>query len=146
MPKKTPPKGMSLGQMRQAQKALKDAKRAWKGVAASSLAQSRPSRVLSNPKGDAVARSSGGESIVYGGTRVAVRSRARPHYRMEIEWSAEDDAYVVTVPDLPGCMTHGATYAEAAAKGEGAIDAWLRAARYWGTPIPLPGSSSPSAR
>jgi len=65
---------------------------------------------------------------------------SRPHYRMEITWSDEDDAYLVTVPDLPGCMTHGATYAEAAAKGANAIAVWLAAARHWHDPIPLPGS------
>jgi predicted RNase H-like HicB family nuclease len=65
----------------------------------------------------------------------------RPHYRMEIAWSDEDDAYLVTVPDLPGCMTHGATYAEAAARGANAIAVWLAAARHWHDPIPLPGSA-----
>lgn len=62
----------------------------------------------------------------------------RPHYLMEIVWSDEDRAYVVTVPELPGCMTHGDTYAEAAARGEQAIASWLAAARHWHTPIPLP--------
>jgi len=72
--------------------------------------------------------------------RGAVVQEGRSPYRMEIVWSAEDDAYVVTVPDLPGCMTHGATYAEAAARGENAIATWLAAARHWHDPIPLPGS------
>jgi predicted RNase H-like HicB family nuclease len=63
----------------------------------------------------------------------------RPRYRMVIAWSEEDDAYLVTVPDLPGCVTHGATYAEAASMGEDAIEAWLAGARHWGRPIPLPG-------
>lgn len=29
-------------------------------------------------------------------------------YEMIIWWSAEDDAYVVDVPELPGCMAHDA--------------------------------------
>ncbi len=29
------------------------------------------------------------------------------HYSMVIEWSDEDEAYIVTVPELPGCITHG---------------------------------------
>lgn len=62
----------------------------------------------------------------------------RPPYRMEIVWSDEDDAYVVTVPDLPGRMTHGATYEEAARNGAATIALWLAGARHWGTPIPLP--------
>jgi len=63
-----------------------------------------------------------------------------PRYRMEIVWSDEDEAYVVTVPDLPGCVTHGATYVQAARMGEDAIAAWLEGARHWGRPIPLPGA------
>jgi len=35
------------------------------------------------------------------------------HYSMVIEWSDEDQVYIVTVPELPGCRTHGATYEEA---------------------------------
>ena len=57
-------------------------------------------------------------------------------YSMLIEWSDEDDAYIVTVPELPGCMTHGATYAEAVRQGEAAIATWLSTARKWGDPIP----------
>lgn len=60
------------------------------------------------------------------------------HYSMLIEWSDEDGAYVVTVPELPGCMTHGATYAEAVRQGEDAIATWLETARTWGDPIPAP--------
>jgi predicted RNase H-like HicB family nuclease len=59
-------------------------------------------------------------------------------YSMVIQWSDEDDAYVVTVPELPGCMTHGATYAEAVRQGEDAIATWLETARAWGDPIPPP--------
>jgi predicted RNase H-like HicB family nuclease len=36
------------------------------------------------------------------------------HYRMVIEWSEIDDAYVVSFPEFPGAHTHGATYLEAA--------------------------------
>jgi predicted RNase H-like HicB family nuclease len=34
-------------------------------------------------------------------------------------WSLEDDAFVVDVPELPGCMAHGATAAEAVANVAG---------------------------
>ena len=60
------------------------------------------------------------------------------HYSMTIEWSDEDDAFIVTVPELPGCITHGATYAEAVRQGEDAIGSWLDAARSGGRPIPEP--------
>lgn len=59
-------------------------------------------------------------------------------YSMVIEWSDEDDAYIVTVPELPGCMTHGATHVEAVQQGEDAIESWLDAAIAWGRPIPEP--------
>ncbi len=68
------------------------------------------------------------------------------HYSMLIEWSDEDKAYIVTVPELPGCMTHGVTYAEAVRQGEDAIATWLNTARAWGDPIPAPrGFTRPSA-
>lgn len=49
------------------------------------------------------------------------------HYSMNIQWSDEDDAYLVTVPELPGCVTHGSSYEEAVAQGRDAIDGWLDA-------------------
>lgn len=59
-------------------------------------------------------------------------------YSMVIAWSDEDEAYIVTVPELPGCRTHGATRAEAIVMGEEAIAGWLAVARRWGRPIPPP--------
>jgi predicted RNase H-like HicB family nuclease len=37
----------------------------------------------------------------------------RKRYSMDIQWSDEDQACIVTVPELPGCKTHGYTYEEA---------------------------------
>jgi predicted RNase H-like HicB family nuclease len=59
-------------------------------------------------------------------------------YSMIIEWSDADDAYIVTVPELPGCRTHGATRAEAVAMGDEAIVGWIDAMRSWGQPVPGP--------
>lgn len=64
-------------------------------------------------------------------------------YAMRIDWDPDDRIFVATVPELPGCMTHGATRAEAARKGDQAIAAWLAAARHWGTPIPPPRAEPP---
>ena len=60
------------------------------------------------------------------------------HSSMVIEWSDEDDAYVVTVPELPGCRTHGATYDEAVRRGQDAMATWIEGARAAGDPVPPP--------
>jgi predicted RNase H-like HicB family nuclease len=48
-----------------------------------------------------------------------------PHYAMIIQWDDRDDIFVVTVPELPGCRTHGKTYEEAVRQGQDAIESWL---------------------
>lgn len=60
------------------------------------------------------------------------------HYSMIIQWSDEDNAYIVTVPELPGCMTHGRTYEEAVRQGQDAIDSWIMVAKELGRPVPPP--------
>ena len=48
-------------------------------------------------------------------------------YELIIYWSKEDDSFVVEVvevPELPGCMADGQTYAEAVANAEVVIDEW----------------------
>jgi predicted RNase H-like HicB family nuclease len=57
---------------------------------------------------------------------------------MVIEWSNEDQAYIVTVPELPGCRTHGLTYEEAVRQGQDAIESWIDAQRASGRPVPPP--------
>jgi predicted RNase H-like HicB family nuclease len=42
-------------------------------------------------------------------------------YAMVIEWSDEDQLFLVSIPDFPGAHTHGRTRAEAVAMGEEAI-------------------------
>jgi predicted RNase H-like HicB family nuclease len=39
-------------------------------------------------------------------------------YAMVIEWSDQDQLFLVSIPDFPGAHTHGRTRAEAAAMGE----------------------------
>jgi predicted RNase H-like HicB family nuclease len=62
----------------------------------------------------------------------------RTRYSMRIEWSNTDHAFIVSVPELPGGITHGATYENAVARGQEAIESWLMAHRAWGKPIPDP--------
>ncbi len=52
-------------------------------------------------------------------------TRRAIHYSMIIEWDPRDDIFVVTVLELPGCATHGATYEEAVQQGQDAIESWL---------------------
>jgi predicted RNase H-like HicB family nuclease len=50
-------------------------------------------------------------------------------YEMILWWSDEDAAYVVEVPELPGCMAHGKTRPEAIRQAEAAICLWIKTAR-----------------
>jgi predicted RNase H-like HicB family nuclease len=59
-------------------------------------------------------------------------------YELIIYWSKEDNSFVVEVPELPGCMADGQTYAEAVSNAEEVIDEWIETARKLGRPIPEP--------
>ena len=60
------------------------------------------------------------------------------HYSMTIQWDNDDQIFVVSVPELPGCMTHGHTYEEALQNAKEAIAGWLEIAKNEGWPIPQP--------
>jgi predicted RNase H-like HicB family nuclease len=60
------------------------------------------------------------------------------HYSMIIQWDPDDKIYIVTVPELPGCMTHGHTYEEAIQQGQDAIESWIMVAEELGRPVPAP--------
>ena len=70
---------------------------------------------------------------------------ATMHYLMVLQWDSDDQIFVVTVPELPGCRTHGATYEEAVRQGRDAIESWIDAARAWGRPVPQPRVYAASA-
>ena len=57
-------------------------------------------------------------------------------YALVIEWSDEDQVYIVSAPDLPGLRTHGATREEAVAMGEEAVVLWLGANQRMSRPTP----------
>lgn len=61
-----------------------------------------------------------------------------PHYHINLFWSDEDNLWIADVPDLRGCMTHGATRAEAVANAADAIEGWLAVARECELAIPEP--------
>jgi len=59
-------------------------------------------------------------------------------YEMIIYWSQEDEAFIVEVPELPGCMADGRTYQEAVVNAELVISEWIETARELGRPNPSP--------
>jgi antitoxin HicB len=64
------------------------------------------------------------------------------HYAMLIEWSDEDQAFLVTLPEWADRVntptTHGATYEEAARNGQEALHDLMEIARERGQPLPQP--------
>ena len=59
-------------------------------------------------------------------------------YELIIYWSKEDQAFLVEVPELPGCMADGSTYEEAVANAQIVIAGWIETAESLGRPIPEP--------
>ena len=59
-------------------------------------------------------------------------------YELIIYWSEEDQAFIVEVPELAGCMADGVTYAEAVANAEKMIAEWIQTAKELDRPIPEP--------
>ena len=46
-------------------------------------------------------------------------------YSMIMSWSEEDQAYIISVPELPGCMADGKTPEEAVRNAEEVIEIWI---------------------
>jgi len=59
-------------------------------------------------------------------------------YELIVYWSAEDAVFVADVPELPGCMAHGPTPAEAVAQAQEAIALWIDTAHEDGRAVPEP--------
>ena len=57
---------------------------------------------------------------------------------MVVWWSDEDDAFLVEVPELPGCMADGPTYEAAVTAAQEVIGIWMETAAEMGQPIPEP--------
>ena len=64
------------------------------------------------------------------------------HYAMLIEWSAEDEAYLVTLPEwadrviMP--VTHGDTYSEAVQHGQEVLELLINSAMQESELLPSP--------
>ena len=76
-------------------------------------------------------------------------SEQMPHYAMVIEWSDEDQVYVVSFPEWGDLAhTHGATYEDAVRQGQEVLAMLMESARELGEPLPSPrlyGSKALSA-
>ena len=59
-------------------------------------------------------------------------------YEIIIYWSAEDNAYIAEVPELPGCMADGDSYKKALENAEIIMQEWMETARDLGRQIPEP--------
>ena len=60
------------------------------------------------------------------------------HYPVVLYWSADGQAFIVEVPDLPGCMADGPTQEAALANVIVVIQEWMDFAQELGRAIPAP--------
>jgi antitoxin HicB len=58
----------------------------------------------------------------------------------------EGGGYLIEFPDLPGCMSDGATPEEALHNGADAVRCWIEAMREAGRPIPAPSKAAVGKR
>lgn len=63
---------------------------------------------------------------------------SKNRYEIILYWSEPDQFVIAEVPELPGCMADGATYAEALANVELVIAEWITTAGELGRSIPTP--------
>jgi len=59
-------------------------------------------------------------------------------YELIVYWSEDDEAYIVEVPELPGCMADGETYEKAIQNALDVIREWIETAKELGRSIPTP--------
>lgn len=61
---------------------------------------------------------------------------------MIVSWSEDDNCYLVSVPDLPGCMADGETPQKAVENAQVIIAEWIETAQMLGREIPEPSFSA----
>lgn len=59
-------------------------------------------------------------------------------YELILYWSDVDQAFIVEVPELPGCAADGETYQDAVQNVEVVIQEWIQTAQALGRSIPEP--------
>jgi predicted RNase H-like HicB family nuclease len=60
-------------------------------------------------------------------------SKKRFHVRFE---EAKEGGYIVSIPEMPGCVTQAETFEEGLAMVQDALEGLLQVAREYGDPIP----------
>ena len=66
----------------------------------------------------------------------------KPHYSMIIQWSIEDEIYIVSLPEFGNAHTHGDTYTEAIQHGEEVLELLIEEYQNLGRILPTPISAS----
>jgi len=59
-------------------------------------------------------------------------------YETIIYWSDTDQVFLAEVPELPGCIAHGDSPADALANATQAMELWIATAKEFGNPVPQP--------
>ena len=69
-------------------------------------------------------------------------------YAIEIKPLKKDEGggFLVTFPDLPGCMADGDTTDDAIAEAKDAFKCWMKAQKEWGREYPQPKASGTSGK
>lgn len=68
-----------------------------------------------------------------------MKQESRYPYELRPLSDDEGGGWLITYPDLPGCMSDGETEEDAIENGKDALDAWIKASRAAGRDIPQPG-------
>ena len=64
------------------------------------------------------------------------------HYSMVLQWSDEDQAFLVTLPEFDrSSQTHGSTYEEAARNGSEVLELLIETYHAEGRPLPAPAKA-----
>ena len=59
-------------------------------------------------------------------------------YSMVIQWSDQDQSFLVSLPEFGDCKTHGNTYEEAAKHGQEVLEILIESAQQDGEELPEP--------
>ena len=59
-------------------------------------------------------------------------------YEIIIYWSKDDNSFIAEVPELPGCMSDGASYTDAVTNVQTIMSQWIETAKSLGRAIPEP--------